>query len=142
MADTVLQCSTLILSNCRGHSIDVSNNIQGYQCEFFLQGKHCLKITNFLDRFRQCFQVTFMFGNENHICNDFFRFIFFSFHQAFSNFEKQLFSDFLKLSKYYLRKTTPCSLLEVFCKKGVFRNFAKFTGKFLCQSLSFKKVAG
>ena len=31
---------------------------------------------------------------------------------------------------------------EVFCKKGVLRNFAKFTGKYLCQSLFFNKVAG
>ena len=31
---------------------------------------------------------------------------------------------------------------EVFCKKGVLRNFAKFTGKHLCQSLFFNKVAG
>ena len=30
----------------------------------------------------------------------------------------------------------------VFCKKGVLRNFAKFTGKNLCQSLFFNKVAG
>ena len=30
---------------------------------------------------------------------------------------------------------------EVFCKKGVFRNFAKFTGKHLCQGLFFDKVA-
>ena len=30
---------------------------------------------------------------------------------------------------------------EVFCKKGVFRNFKKFTGKRLCQSLFFNKVA-
>ena len=27
-------------------------------------------------------------------------------------------------------------------KKGVLRNFAKFTGKHLCQSLFFNKVAG
>ena len=27
-------------------------------------------------------------------------------------------------------------------KKGVFKNFAKFTGKHLCQSLFFNKVAG
>ena len=33
------------------------------------------------------------------------------------------------------------SLKEVFCKKDVLRNFAKFTGKHLCQSLSFNKVA-
>ena len=31
---------------------------------------------------------------------------------------------------------------EVFCKKGVLRNLAKFTRKHLCQSLFFNKVAG
>ena len=30
---------------------------------------------------------------------------------------------------------------EVFGKKGVLRNFAKFTGKHLCQSLFLNKVA-
>ena len=34
------------------------------------------------------------------------------------------------------------SLSEVFCKKGVLRNFTKFTGKHMCQSLFFNKVAG
>ena len=29
---------------------------------------------------------------------------------------------------------------EVFCKKGVLRNFTKFIGKHLCQSLFFNKV--
>ena len=29
---------------------------------------------------------------------------------------------------------------DVFCKKGVLKNFAKFTGKHLCQSLFFNKV--
>ena len=28
---------------------------------------------------------------------------------------------------------------QVFCKKGVLRNFAKFTGKHLCQGLFFNK---
>ena len=37
------------------------------------------------------------------------------------------------------RKSSPP---EVFCKKGVLRNFAKFIGKHLCQSLFFKNVAG
>ena len=32
--------------------------------------------------------------------------------------------------------------LEVFYKKVVLRHFAKFTGKHLCQSLFFNKVAG
>ena len=31
---------------------------------------------------------------------------------------------------------------EVFCIKVILRNFAKFTGKHLCQSLFFNKVAG
>ena len=31
---------------------------------------------------------------------------------------------------------------EGFCKKDVVRNFTKFTGKHLCQSLFFNKVAG
>ena len=31
---------------------------------------------------------------------------------------------------------------EVFCKKSVLRNLAKFAGKHLCQSLFFNKVAG
>ena len=31
---------------------------------------------------------------------------------------------------------------DVFCNKGTLRNFAKFIGKHLCQSLYFSKVAG
>ena len=46
------------------------------------------------------------------------------------------FSNFDKLKPYR------SSSLEVFCKKGVLRNFTKFTGKRLCQSLIFNKVAG
>ena len=32
--------------------------------------------------------------------------------------------------------------LEMFYEKGVLKNFAKFTGKHLCQSLFFNKVEG
>ena len=35
-----------------------------------------------------------------------------------------------------------CSQPDVFCKKGVLENLAKFTGKHPCQSLFFNKVAG
>ena len=41
-----------------------------------------------------------------------------------------------------LNSTYRSSRPEVFCKKDVFKNFAKFTGKHLCQSLFFNKVAG
>ena len=34
------------------------------------------------------------------------------------------------------------AVVKVFCKKGVLRNFTKFTGKHLCQCLFFNKVAG
>ena len=40
------------------------------------------------------------------------------------------------------QKKTRSSRPEVFCIKGVLRNFTKFTGKRLCQSLFFNKVAG
>ena len=38
--------------------------------------------------------------------------------------------------------TSRSSRPEVPCKRGVLRNFTKVTGKHLCQSLSFYKVAG
>ena len=45
----------------------------------------------------------------------------------------------LKLySWYYSFKS---SRPELFCKKGVLKNFTKFRGKHLCQSLFFNKVA-
>ena len=37
---------------------------------------------------------------------------------------------------------TKRSCPEMFSKKGVIRNFTKFTGKLLCQSLFFNKVSG
>ena len=43
-----------------------------------------------------------------------------------------------KLHRYYIQKQPP----EVFCKKCVLRNFAKFTEKHLCKNLFFNKVAG
>ena len=42
------------------------------------------------------------------------------------------------LCDMFFRSSRP----EVFCKKGVVRNFAKFTGKHLCQSLFLNKVPG
>ena len=38
----------------------------------------------------------------------------------------------------YVQKQPP----DVFYKKGVLKNFAKFTGKRLCQSLFFNRVSG
>ena len=52
--------------------------------------------------------------------------------------EKSLF-PLMEISRLFKNKS---SLPDVFCEKGVLRNFAKFTGKHLCQSLFFNKVAG
>ena len=46
------------------------------------------------------------------------------------------------LAKVYNKTICKSSRPEVFCKKGVLRNFAKFTGKHLCQNLFLNKVAG
>ena len=44
----------------------------------------------------------------------------------------------MTLIRETLKKQPP----EVFCKKSALKNFAKFTGKHLCQSLFFNNVAG
>ena len=54
------------------------------------------------------------------------------------------------VTEKYLKESTEMMLLslnrssrpDVFCKKGVLSNFAKFTGKHLCQNFFFNKVAG
>ena len=45
-------------------------------------------------------------------------------------------------SSLKINKTSRSSRPEVFCKKGVLKNFAKFTRKHLYQSHFFNKVAG
>ena len=47
-------------------------------------------------------------------------------------------SSFSVLFRIQCRRSRP----KVFCKKDVLRNFIKFTGKHLCQSLLFNKDAG
>ena len=50
----------------------------------------------------------------------------------------EYFDDEFRLFQRIFRSCRP----EVFCKKDFLRNFTKFTGKHLCQSLFFNKVAG
>ena len=50
--------------------------------------------------------------------------------------------DFKELFGYIARWKYRNSHQRCSMKKGILRNFAKFTGKHLCQSLSFNKVAG
>ena len=47
----------------------------------------------------------------------------------------------LNLVMFHIHKIQKCRP-EVFCKKGIFRNFAKFIGKHMCQSLVFNIFAG
>ena len=46
---------------------------------------------------------------------------------------------FILIHTYLFILVFRSSRQEVFCKKGVLRNFAKFTGKHLCQSLFFNR---
>ena len=48
---------------------------------------------------------------------------------------------FIKKKLFLKKSASRNSHPEVFYKKGVLRNFEKFTGKHLCQSLFFDKVA-
>ena len=51
-----------------------------------------------------------------------------------------IFNIFKNTDFEELLLTTVRSRPEVFCEKGVLRNFAKFTGKYLRQSLFFNRV--
>ena len=57
------------------------------------------------------------------------------FHRIFHWYFEDLFASFVQSSISKSSYQT-CSL-----KKGVLKNFAKFTGKHLCKSLCFNKVA-
>ena len=48
------------------------------------------------------------------------------------------------LDHLFLNEASPNRSIhpDVFCEKGVLKEFAKFTGKHLCQRLFFNKVAG
>ena len=59
-------------------------------------------------------------------------------HYHQSNYYHHYQFLFLHQYHYHLFKS---SRPELFCKKGVLKNFAKFAGKDLCQSLFFNKVA-
>ena len=69
--------------------------------------------------------------------------------QNFSNQPNVLFvdlnainSDILKMSEKEIVRVSRSSHQRCSITKGVLRNFAKFTGKHLCQSFFFNKVAG
>ena len=59
-------------------------------------------------------------------------------NKDWNNFITGVVLTLFRLPCFVLRSSRP----EVLCDKGVLRNFAKFTGKRLCQSLFFNKVAG
>ena len=63
--------------------------------------------------------------------------------QDFQSYEEHKPPDKTKkLILHLLHIIFRSSFLEVFSKKGVRKNFSKFTGQHLCQSFFFNKVAG
>ena len=63
-------------------------------------------------------------------------------HITFIDKFRLLGFSFIKCSNSFLFFSSEAARPEVFCKKGTLKNFVKFTGKHLCQSLFFNKVAG
>ena len=61
-------------------------------------------------------------------------------HQWYREWLSQVNERFWRL-EYHSTKFVGKSHQELFCEKGVLRNFAKFSGKHLCQRLFFNKVA-
>ena len=79
----------------------------------------------------------------------------YSLSQVWDNFTKSLhdYQVRSRISKYPMKNSHyenfwldtseyRCCRPEVFCRKSVLKNFAKFKGELLCQSLLFEKVAG
>ena len=60
------------------------------------------------------------------------------FHQDFCHQNKRFCFSTFSVARTKNRSSRP----EVFCERGVLRIFTKLTGKHLCQSLFFNKVAG
>ena len=67
-----------------------------------------------------------------------------NFEKFISTFSQLMFlwTCFFVTSQDFAVWTLLRSCPEMFCKKGVLRNFAKCTGKHLCQSFFFNKTAG
>ena len=61
--------------------------------------------------------------------------------QLFFTKSQNSFQNWSQKSFFSFRSNCRSNRSEVFCKKGVLRNFEKFTRKYLCQSLFFNKVA-
>ena len=59
-----------------------------------------------------------------------------------ASIKKDMTSEFNISHRFCINSIFRSSHPEVLCEKGVLRNFAKFAGKNLCQSLFFNKVAG
>ena len=57
------------------------------------------------------------------------------FYNKVKTFQAPVIPVYHVVSDFSLQKQPP----KVFCKKGVLRNFEKFPGKHLCQSLFFNK---
>ena len=93
------------------------------------------KCFSFLWKFSETSYNTLEIVKHNHL-------EYFSYNSLFFTFYKIAF--FITLIKhtfvvpYFARSSLP----EVFCKEVVLRSFTKFTGRHLCQSLFFNKVAG
>ena len=70
-----------------------------------------------------------------------FEFVIDMLRRVYWNIKYSIFKNFAGF--FSETKSIPCRSChsDLFCQKGVLKNFAKFTGKHLCQSLLSNKVA-
>ena len=114
--------------------LDISQDSE-YLCRIFLY--FCIKGANC---FRETFHLRYFVGFRIRLCRMFLYFCITFLLSPRFHFNTQVYRS-LSINKYLVLTSTPTprrsSRPEVFYKKGVLRNFTKFTGKHLCQSLFF-----
>ena len=93
------------------------------------------------------FDFCYLWKNSVNQCLAFiiqFQYCFLATRNQFTNHfsASHLCQHFLTISARRTLQNKVRSRPEVFCKKDILKNFAKLTGKNLCQSLLFNKVAG
>ena len=116
----------MLCFSCIGYILSVNSKF------FVLLSSDVLFFSWSLEKLLRSVTFVLLCISEMAKCKDFN----FSSHTYDAHFEQKFVHRFVPQTQS--RSSRP----DVFYKKGVLRNLAKFTGKQLCQGLFFNKVAG
>ena len=136
--DNKLNFSIYVSNICKSaaNQLSVLTRLNNFLC---FEGKRVLINSYFMSNFNYC-PLVWMFSNATSL-------------KKIENLQKWvlrfLYNNYQLSNEELLDKASSSTINvnissrpEVFCKKGVLRNFAKFTGKHRCQSIFFNKGAG